>query len=321
MAAILPYTDGSIELAAGLIRKGSVVAFATETVYGLGGDTFSPEAIARIYELKSRPSSNPLIAHVIDLPMAKRVSEGWSRRTLRLINACWPGPLTIIMHRTAAVPAAAAGGLGTIAVRSPKHQLARSLLYAVGGPISAPSANRSGGVSPTTAAHVAGDYASENDLIVLDGGPCNLGIESTVIDLTEQRPVVRRLGSVTIERLSEILGPIEVDVATEQGASPGSSQRHYAPSVPATIVEGARIAQALASGPPAAVICFDGTAVEAPNVRIVMPPEADGYATQLYDALRRADSTGCSRIIIEAPPNSAGVWMAIRDRLARATTP
>lgn len=321
MAAILPYSDDSIELAAGLIRRGSVVAFATETVYGLGGDTFNPDAIARIYELKRRPSANPLIAHVVDLAMAKQVSDGWSRRALRLTSACWPGPLTIIMHRNASVPASAAGGLGTIAVRSPRHYLARSLLYATRGPISAPSANRSGGVSPTTAAHVAGDYANENDLIVLDGGPCNLGIESTVIDLTESKPVVRRLGSVTIERLSEVLGPIEVDVAVEQGSSPGSSQRHYAPNVPATIVQGANIAEALASGAPAAVICFEPTPVEAPHVRIVMPPEADGYATQLYDALRRADSTGCSRIIIEAPPTSAGVWMAIRDRLARATSP
>ncbi len=320
MPAILPYTDSNIDLAAGMIRSGGVVAFATETVYGLGAATFNEEAIARVYALKSRPGGNPLIAHVVDLAMAKEVSEGWTRRSMQLAGRCWPGPLTIIVPRKASVPANASGGLPTIAVRSPRHPVARSLLYASGCPISAPSANRSGGVSPTTAQHVAEDYSDQPDLVVLDGGPCIVGIESTVVDLTEAKPVVRRLGVVTIEQLAEVLGPIEVDVAVEQGASPGTALRHYAPNIPALLVERDGISEVLASGPPAAVLCFAATQVQAPHVRIVMPPEADGYAAQLYDALRRADSTGVARIVIEAPPKAPGLWTAIHDRLHRATT-
>lgn len=320
MAAILPYSDASIDLAAAELRRGSVVAFATETVYGLGADTFNPDAIAKIYELKRRPTGNPLIAHVVDLAAAKRVSSGWTRRSMHLISACWPGPLTIILPRRPEVPAIAAGGFETIAVRSPRHPLARSLLYACGGAISAPSANRSGGVSPTTAQHVARDYADQSDLIILDGGPCILGIESTVIDLSESKPVVRRLGAVTIERLSELLGPIEVDMAIEQSASPGSSVRHYAPTLAATIVDRNQLAQDLSLGGRAAVICFADSDIPSPHVRFDMPSNADGYAAGIYDALRRADETGCDRIVIERPPYQHGLWSAIHDRLRRATT-
>ncbi|MSR29388.1 MAG: threonylcarbamoyl-AMP synthase [Phycisphaerales bacterium] len=321
MAAILPYSDDSIDLASGMIRDGKVVAFATETVYGLGADTFNPDAIARVYELKNRPGGNPLIAHVVDLAMAKEVSDGWTRRAMHLVGACWPGPLTIILPRKSSVPANASGGLATIAVRSPRHPLARSLLYGCSRPISAPSANRSGGVSPTSAQHVASDYSDQQDLLILDGGPCTVGIESTVVDLTESKAVVRRLGSVSIERLAEILGAIEVDVSIEQNASPGSALRHYAPRIPATLVEKEIIAQVLASGPPAVVLCLESTEVEAPHVRIVLPPEADGYAAELYNAMRRADTTGCSRMVIESPPRAPGLWSAIHDRLARATSP
>ncbi|MSQ90663.1 MAG: threonylcarbamoyl-AMP synthase [Phycisphaerales bacterium] len=320
MAAILSYTDENIDLAAAQLRAGSVVAFATETVYGLGADTFNPEAIAKIYELKRRPSGNPLIAHVIDLAAAQRVSSGWSRRSLKLISACWPGPLTVILPRRPEVPASAAGGFATIAVRSPRHPLARSLLYACGGAISAPSANRSGGVSPTTAQHVADDYEDQQDLIVLDGGPCTLGIESTVIDLSESKPVVRRLGAVTIERLSELLGPIEVDMVVEQGVSPGSSQRHYAPTLPSTTVESDQLAQMLEGGSVAAVLCMPGSTVPAPHVRFEMPADAEGYAARVYDALRKADHSGCERIVIERPGSRIGLWSAIQDRLTRATT-
>jgi len=320
MAAILPYSDASIDLAAAELRSGSVVAFATETVYGLGADTFNPDAIAKIYELKRRPMGNPLIAHVIDLASAKRVSSGWTRRSMNLISACWPGPLTIILPRRPEVPAIAVGGYDTIAVRSPRHRLARSLLYACGGAISAPSANRSGGVSPTTAQHVAQDYADQSELIVLDGGPCTLGIESTVVDLSESKPVVRRLGAVTIERLSELLGPIEVDMAVAQSMSPGSSIRHYAPKLPAAIVDREALAQNLASGGRAAVICFANSDVPSNHVRLEMPQDSDGYAAGMYDALRRADESGCERIVIERPLSQHGLWSAIHDRLRRATT-
>ena len=320
MAAILPYSDVNIDLAAAELRKGSVVAFATETVYGLGADTFNPEAIAKIYELKRRPTGNPLIAHVVDLASARRVSTGWTRRSMNLISACWPGPLTIILPRRPEVPAIAAGGYDTIAVRSPRHLLARSLLYACGGAISAPSANRSGGVSPTTAKHVARDYADQTDLMILDGGPCTLGIESTVIDLSESKPVVRRLGAVTIERLSELLGPIEVDMPVEQSSSPGSSIRHYAPTLPATIVNHELLTQDLAVAGRVAVICFEGSIFPEHHFRLDMPQDSEGYAAAIYDSLRRADESGCDRIVIERPPHQHGLWSAIHDRLRRATT-
>ncbi len=322
MAAVLPYTDGNIDLAAAALRSGEVVAFATETVYGLGADTFNEAAIAKIYELKQRPGRNPLIAHVIDLSTARRISTGWTRRSMKLVSACWPGPLTLILPRDPAVPRIATGGLDTIAVRSPRHPLARALLYAVGGPISAPSANRSGGVSPTTAQHVASDYRQHTDLMVLDGGPCALGIESTVVDLCESKPVVRRLGIVTIEQLSALLGPIEVDMPTEQTASPGSAMRHYSPTVPAMLIAGAELAQVLATGAPAAVICFAASEIAEGqgHIRLEMPSDADGYAAHLYETLRRADASGCARIVIELPSERTGVWSAVIDRLRRATT-
>ncbi len=319
---MLPYTDDNIDLAASSLRGGEVVAFATETVYGLGADTFNESAIAKIYDLKQRPVRNPLIAHVIDLPTARRVSTGWTRRSMKLVSACWPGPLTLILPKDPAVPRIATGGLDTIAVRSPRHPLARSLLYAVGGPISAPSANRSGGVSPTTAQHVASDYRQHTDLMVLDGGPCVVGIESTVVDLCESKPVVRRLGVVTIEQLSELLGPIEVDMPTEQTASPGSALRHYSPSVPAILVTEAELTEALATGAPAAVLCFSSSRFTEGrgHIRLEMPSDADGYAAQLYETLRRADASGCARIVIELPVERTGVWNAVVDRLRRATT-
>ncbi|MSR44086.1 MAG: threonylcarbamoyl-AMP synthase [Phycisphaerales bacterium] len=320
MAAILGYTDENIDMAAAQLGRGAVVAFATETVYGLGADTFNEEAIAKIYALKRRPAGNPLIAHVVDLAAAKRVSTGWSRRSLKLVSACWPGPLTVILPRRPDVPAAAAGGYDTIAVRSPRHPLARSLLYACGGAISAPSANRSGGVSPTTAQHVADDYEDQQDLMVLDGGPCILGIESTVIDLSESKPVVRRLGAVTIERLAELLGPIEIDMVIEQGVSPGSAHRHYAPRLPAEIVSSDHLAQALAGGTVAAVVCFSGSIVPPGHVRFEMPGDPEGYAAHLYEVLRRADNANCARIVIEAPTQRTGLWSAIQDRLSRATS-
>ncbi len=317
---MLPYNDENIELAASSVRAGAVVAFATETVYGLGADTFNESAIGAIYQLKDRPTRNPLIAHVIDLATAKRVAEGWSRRSMKLVSACWPGPLTLILPRHRAVPPAAAGGLDTIAVRSPGHPLARSLLYAVGGPLSAPSANRSGGVSPTTAQHVASDYREHTDLMVLDGGPCNLGIESTVVDLCESRPVVRRLGVVTIERLTELLGPVEVETPTEQSASPGSAMRHYAPRLPAALATHDELSAMLATGTPAAVLMFSESDIDPRHTRLDMPGDGDGYAARLYETLRRADASGCERIVIELPPQHHGVWGAIIDRLRRATS-
>jgi L-threonylcarbamoyladenylate synthase len=322
MPRILPYGDDSIREAAAALRAGEPVAFATETVYGLGARTLDERAIARIYALKGRPSDNPLIAHVLDVPQARTVSERWDRRSLRAAAALWPGPLTMILPRAAGVPRSACGGLDTIAVRSPVHPLARCLLYAVNDAISAPSANRSGEVSPTSAEHVAHDYPEVPGLIVLDGGPCRVGIESTVVDLCEAKPVVRRLGSVSIEQLVSVLGPVEVDIAHAQGPSPGSARRHYSPRTPSALVgrselDGA-IARERSAGRRVAAVVLSKLGADADHVT-ALPADGDACAAALYDALRRADSASCDIILVERPSRADGIWAAIRDRLERAT--
>ncbi|MBU3729233.1 MAG: threonylcarbamoyl-AMP synthase [Phycisphaerales bacterium] len=322
MPRILPYGDESVREAAAALRAGEPVAFATETVYGLGARTLDEAAIERIYALKGRPSDNPLIAHVLDVPQARTVSGRWDRRSLRAAAALWPGPLTMILPRAAAVPRAACGGLDTIAVRSPVHPLARCLLYAVNDAISAPSANRSGEVSPTSAEHVAHDYPEVPGLIVLDGGPCRVGIESTVVDLCESKPVVRRLGSVSIEQLVNVLGPVEVDIAHAQGASPGSARRHYSPRTRSLLLDRAALEESISrersAGYRVAAVVLSRLGVDADHVT-ALPAEGDACAAALYDALRRADAASCDVIVIERPARTDGIWAAIQDRLERAT--
>jgi len=201
------------------------------------------------------------------------------------------------------VPDEAVAGLPSIAVRSPMHPVARSLLYAGDGPVSAPSAHRSGHVSP-----------------VLDGGRAGFGIESTVLDLCGGEPVIRRPGSVTAEALRRFLGPVQVTHAVQQGASPGTSLIHYAPDRPATMVPAARLPAFLGSlQTPAAVLALPGSEVREPHVAIRMQPDAEGYARMLYAGLREAEATGLSQIVIEEPPGRDGVWLAVLDRLRRAT--
>jgi len=312
--------DAGIREVAACIREGGVAAFPTETVYGLGASTFAPEALRQVYALKGRPSDNPLIAHVVDAVDAKMLVAEWDRRCNRLAAAFWPGPLTLILPRGGMVPDEAVAGLPSIAVRSPMHPVARSLLYAVDGPVSAPSANRSGHVSPTTVEHVLTDFAGADDLLVLEGGRAGFGIESTVLDLTGSVPVIRRPGSVTAEALRRILGEVETTHAVEQGVSPGTSLIHYAPDVPATMVPSVRLGGFLGSlQAPAAVLALPGSEICAPHVAIRMQPDAEGYARMLYAGLREAEATGLSQIVIEEPPGRDGVWLAVLDRLRRAT--
>lgn len=323
MPTILSYVDANIVRAAAELRAGRVVAFATETVYGLGANSFDAGAVRRIYELKGRPFDNPLIAHVIDPVSAKALVLGWDRRCDKLASRFWPGPLTMILPKRPEVPEESVAGLDSIAVRSPKHPLARSLLYAFGGPISAPSANRSGHVSPTSAQHVADDFPEADELLILDGGSSGFGIESTVLDLRGETATVLRPGSVTIEQLRRALGRAHSIEGTEQGIAPGTSPSHYAPTKPAALVAGAGLTEHLAelarSGRAAAVLCLTPALVQPPHQAIVMPADAEGYARRLYQALREADRVNVSRIVIEEPPERGGVWLAVHDRIARAT--
>jgi L-threonylcarbamoyladenylate synthase len=321
MPNVLEPTDLSIRIAADAMREGRAVAFPTETVYGLGALTLDPRAIAEVYRLKWRPANNPLIAHVLDARGARTVVEHWDPRCDELASRLWPGPLTLVLPRRAVVPAEAVGGRSTIAVRSPSHPVARRLLEELGGAsVSAPSANRSGHVSPTVARHVAEDFAAEEELMILDGGKSEFGLESTVLDLTGRRPTLLRPGTVTLESRRAILGDVDAPTITEQGASPGTAARHYAPRTPAIRVPISGIPAALAQEPlPCAVLCFEPSQVPGPHTAITMPRDARLYASALYDALRSADSLGCARILVEMPPSSDGLWRAVVDRLMRAT--
>jgi len=321
MPNVVKPSPAVIREAADRLRRGLVVALPTETVYGLGADTFQPAALFAVYAMKGRPARNPLIAHVLDAGVARRVVAGWDERCDRLAERFWPGPLTIVLRCAEGVPDGATGGLPTIAVRSPRHDVARAVLEAFGGPISAPSANRSGHVSPTTAAHVAADFADVDDLMILDGGRCEIGLESTVLDLADRVPAVLRPGSVTATELREILGEVETPAIETQAASPGTSPRHYAPRTRAMLVTPAELMPCLANMVGrAAVLSFDGSAVPPPHRPIDMPEGAGAYARQLYQALRAADDLHLDCIVIETPPDTNEMWKAVLDRLRRAVS-
>jgi L-threonylcarbamoyladenylate synthase len=319
-ARLVRPTERNVAAAAALLRGGGVVAFPTETVYGLGADTFSEAGLAAVYQLKGRPADNPLIAHVLDERQAKRVAARWDDRCARLAQRYWPGPLTLVLPRAEDLPQRATAGWPTVAVRAPAHPVARALLEAFGGPVSAPSANRSGGVSPTTAAHVVRDFADVKELLVLDGGPCSLGIESTVLDLTASPPCILRPGAVSLEALRQELGEVALAASATQAQSPGTSMRHYAPRTPAELLPRQRLLRRLAqSSPPVVVVCFPGLHVGPPHRAILLPGSPEAAAARLYSALREADEAGAALILIEEPPSDEGLWLAIRDRLRRAT--
>jgi len=237
-----------------------------------------------------------------------------------LARNCWPGPLSIVVPKAADVPRIATAGWPSIAVRSPAHPVARRLLEAFGGPISAPSANRSGGISPTTAGHVTADFADHADLLVLDGGPCTVGIESTVVDLTGPVARLLRPGSVGIEQLRAVLGEVDETDPVEQTQSPGTTLRHYAPQTPTVMVQAVDVGRRLATTTTSVtVLCFDAADVPPPHSAIVMPATPEAYAARLYAALREADRGRPDRILIVRPPSDEGLWRAVFDRLHRAT--
>ncbi len=330
MPRILAPTNDAISLAAERLRAGDVIAFPTETVYGLGAATFNATALERIFALKGRPFDNPLIAHVLDETMAReRLSLAWDNRCTALAARFWPGPLTIIVPKRAEVPKRATAGLDTIAIRSPDHPVARELLRAFGAPISAPSANRSGHVSPTSAQHVASDFADVDDLIILDGGPCRIGIESTVLDMTADLAVILRPGSITLSDIADVIGEVRVQESRTQDASPGTSPRHYAPRTPARLLSAHDIRNEIMAvrGRPCAVLAVSRGLANAvrnrPEVTLFeLPADPAGYGEHLYSALRRADEASLSIILIERPAKDVDAeprWTAILDRLQRAT--
>ena len=317
-----------IERAISVLRAGGLVAFPTETVYGLGADATSEAAVRRIFAVKGRPPTNPLIAHVADIETARRYTTHWSDAAQTLAAAWWPGPLTLVVPKGDAIPDAVTAGRDTVGLRAPDHPLALELLRAFGGPLAAPSANRSNRVSPTTAQHVRDELGDRVDLI-LDGGPCSVGIESTVLDLSGDRARILRPGAVSRRQIEFIIGPVDVaSVVTDEtlpAASPGQHAVHYAPRTRAirfdTPQRGLIQAEAPDGSPNGLIVV--GTMrdrVKKWGPIVAMPQEPALYARHLYEVLRKLDGMGLAAIYVEMPPDTPE-WAAVRDRLTRATSP
>jgi len=312
----------AIARGAELLRAGRLVAFPTETVYGLGANALDAQAVERIYAAKGRPSYNPLIVHVADPELVTTVATDWPERAARLAREFWPGPLTLVLPKRSIVPDAVTAGLPSVAVRVPSHPVAHALLAAAQLPVAAPSANRSMMLSPTTGGHVARSLGDAVDLI-LDAGPTTVGIESTVVDLTSEQPVLLRPGTISLVQLEAVIGPVR-RASTSGGESarpsPGMLDRHYSPRAALFIASPARLAQVAerlrARGKRLGVVVIDADA-PAESIVVRMSRDAGQYAAHLYATLHELDDAGCDAIIVEQVPDGPE-WLGVRDRLARA---
>ena len=323
MSVVVRADRASIARAAQLLRDGKLVAFPTETVYGLGADASNPAAVRRIFEAKGRPEDHPVIVHVADIRAAERWSLSMPDEARALAAAFWPGPLTLIVPRASHVSDTVTGGQPSVGLRAPAHPVARALLAEFGGGIAAPSANRFGLVSPTTARHVADDLGDAVDLI-LDGGACDVGIESTIIAFTTHAPMLLRPGGVDIDAIAKVLGrtPVARDAAAPRVS--GSIGSHYAPHTPAGLVAKdalrAELSQLEERDERVAVLAWSvGRPEDFDGVWLSAPRDAIGYGHALYANLRALDAANADTILIEQVPEG-NAWTAIRDRLARATS-
>ncbi|BAQ16535.1 TsaC protein (YrdC-Sua5 domains) [Methyloceanibacter caenitepidi] len=310
---VLPATDETIARAAGALAAGGLVAFPTETVYGLGADARAANAVAKIFAAKERPQFNPLIVHVPDLETAEGLAE-FGAEARALAAAFWPGPLTIVAPKRpdCGIADLVTAGLGTIALRVPAHPIARELLEKARLPIAAPSANRSGRISPTEAGHVAAELGDIPD-VILDGGPCERGLESTVVSVVDDTPTLLRLGAVPRREIEAVLGH-SIEIASEDApiASPGQLERHYAPQTPVRL-------DATQVEPHEALLAFGPEVPEGAATTINLSAKGDlaEAATQLFAALRTLDESGARAIAVMPIPNE-GLGEAINDRLRRA---
>jgi L-threonylcarbamoyladenylate synthase len=311
--------------AAEVLRRGGLVAFPTETVYGLGADALNAEAVKQIFLAKGRPLDNPMIVHIATVADLEALTERVPEEAIQLVEKFWPGPLTLILRKSAGVPDDVTGGLDTVAVRMPQDRIALALIEALGHPIAAPSANLSGSPSGTTAAHVLQDFAGKIDMI-LDGGPVAVGVESTVLDLSRKPPAILRPGAITQEDLVPFLRRVVMGRGAEgKKRSPGTRYRHYSPKARVTLVEPgdekaiARLVQQMAKeDKKVAVVARNFTSKgEARPVVRIMPQELGDYARQIFAVLRELDALGVDEIIIEKTEEK-GIGVAIMDRLKRA---
>jgi L-threonylcarbamoyladenylate synthase len=336
LTQILPVSDSSIEQAAALLTEGAVVAFPTETVYGLGANGLAGEAVSRIYEAKGRPSDNPMILHIAQkteiVPLVKNVPCD----AALLMDAFWPGPLTIILESQDVVPKIARAGLPTVAVRCPAHPWARELITRCGFPLAAPSANLSGRPSPTTALAVYEDMNGRIPLI-LDGGPCSVGLESTVITFCDGRPRILRPGGITPQQVAAVIGAVDVDNsalraldAGTKAASPGMKYRHYAPRATLTVIGGETLAAVsricklyddakLAGRRPAVMARAETVSLYGDRdvYELGVAGNAESVGAALFDTLRRLDADGRTDVFAEAV-EPTGFGLAVMNRLLRA---
>lgn len=331
------FRDEELEEACRILQKGGLVAFPTETVYGLGGDAMHPEASAKIYAAKGRPSDNPLIVHIADMDALEDIAQSVPEAAVKLADHFWPGPLTMIFPKKEAVPKSTTGGLETVAVRMPSHPVARALIRESGVYIAAPSANTSGRPSPTKAEHVKEDLDGRIDMI-LDGGAVGIGLESTIVDLSTGVPTILRPGYITGEMLEDVLGEVQVDPAILSqkmnpnivAKAPGMKYRHYAPKGQMTIIEGDTgkvvdeinrlVKEKTDEGCSAAVIATEETkdAYACANVRSVGSRATEGsIAAGLYDILREMDHIGAEYIYAESFEKDT-LGKAIMNRMLKA---
>ncbi|HEX4147981.1 MAG TPA: L-threonylcarbamoyladenylate synthase [Pirellulales bacterium] len=317
----------ALRYAAELIKGGKLVAFPTETVYGLGAHALDPQAVQRIYDAKGRPANNPLIVHVAERAQARELARLWTSRAQRLADRFWPGPLSLVLEKQPHVPDAVTAGSPTVALRIPAHRVARKLLMAAGVPIAAPSANRSTHISPTSAEHVLAGLDGRVDL-VLDAGPTPGGLESTVIDLTCDPPRLLRPGLIALAELEAALeepiasGTMAAD-ARRALPSPGMLARHYAPTVPVECVtdDGWQRASELAAAGERVGWLAWGLPRQSPpteTMLIWLPNNVEQYSARLYAALHAFEAAAVQRIVAALPPDEPA-WLAVRDRLARAS--
>ena len=327
-------TQNEIDQAAAILREGGLVGIPTETVYGLGANGLNQQAVKNIFAAKGRPQDNPLILHIPDVSWLERYCKDIPLTAYKLAEAYWPGPMTMILYHKELVPDAVTAGLDTVGMRCPAHKLCRDIIAAAGVPVAAPSGNTSGRPSPTTAQHMLEDMDGKIEAIV-DGGPCAVGVESTIIDLTCNPPRLLRPGGITLEQLRDVLGEVDVDPAVtrllgagEKPKAPGMKYRHYAPKAPVTVVTGdpKKSAEYIAAHaqPEDGIICFDeflplftGRSSARPVMDLGPAGDKEEQARHIFDALRSFDHTTVPAIWAQCPDTS-GIGLAIANRLNKA---
>ncbi|MEN9508728.1 MAG: hypothetical protein RLZZ621_1291 [Gemmatimonadota bacterium] len=338
----MPVSESALAQAAQRLREGGLVAFPTETVYGLGAHALDPEAVARIYAAKGRPAWNPVIVHVPDLAHARPLSRAWPATAEALAGAFWPGPLTLVVPKAPMIPDVTTAGRDAVGIRVPAHPVALALLREAAIPVAAPSANRFTQVSPTTADDVARSLGDRVDCL-LDGGPCEVGIESTVVDCTGPDVVLLRPGMISAAEIAQVVSPLGVTVRTaapvslphdagapvEAPRGPGMVDRHYAPTAEVWLVAPppshdvqealeAAFAAGVDRGPVRAL--WRTLDCSRPGLDVQrMPTDPAPYARALYRALHDADAAGVTLLLIELPPTDDSAWDGVRDRLTRAS--